>query len=242
MAHGAPDFGMYAPKITVGSLADMGELAARLKSIVTLDRRGDVIFLEDFEAPILNWTKYGVAAGAAQRLYPDEAFMGSQSLYLSPGDAAEDKSGIIRRFHSTANQKYGIEVMTRELTSHPLFDIELYVNDGTIRYWSELRYDPSNDILQILDSGGEFKTIATVIRASAASGQWWPMKLVIDSKTGKYVRGIFLGVEYDLSTEVMKTDTISVFPFIQVSIEVVNALGVAAEALFDNIIITQNEP
>jgi len=55
VAHGTPDWGVTAGARTVYQMTDLGELAVRLGSIVTHDRRGDVIFLEDFEEGMGRW-------------------------------------------------------------------------------------------------------------------------------------------------------------------------------------------
>ncbi|GAH95398.1 unnamed protein product, partial [marine sediment metagenome] len=39
---GQPDYAALAPKEIAASISDMGEVAARLGSIVTYDKRGDV--------------------------------------------------------------------------------------------------------------------------------------------------------------------------------------------------------
>ncbi|GAI56753.1 unnamed protein product, partial [marine sediment metagenome] len=58
MAHGQPDFGMYQIAKTIYRLADMGELAVRLGSIVTHDRRGDVIWMDNFDSGIAKWYQF----------------------------------------------------------------------------------------------------------------------------------------------------------------------------------------
>ncbi|GAI87669.1 unnamed protein product, partial [marine sediment metagenome] len=157
MAHGQPDFGMYAAKETVASLADVGELAARLGSIVAQDRRGDVIFLEDFEAPILNWTGAGPDHGEVQRLYPDAACMGSQCVYLQTGATAEDYSDVIHRIQVTPNQRYGVEARIQRVLGEAYYDIEIWIYNGTVYRRAEWRYDNVNKRLLIIDSGGNPK-------------------------------------------------------------------------------------
>lgn len=242
MAHGAPDFGMYAPKITVGSLADMGELAARLNSIVTLDRRGDVVFMDDFEAPVAQWDLGGLGVGAVYDLYPGEAFMGSQCLRLGSGNSTDDYAVAIRRFHITPNQRYGIEARIRGLTVEADYHVEIYVFDGTNYHAGVWKYNAEDDELTILDSTGADKVIATGIAAAFIYDEWWPMKLVIDSKTLKYVRGLFLGVEYDLSAESLRAELDASPICIQVELEVTTLADAIAGSQWDNFILTQNEP
>ena len=55
MAHGARDFGIYAPKETIVTIEDLGELAVRLGSPVNYDRKGDVVWVDGFEDGIDKW-------------------------------------------------------------------------------------------------------------------------------------------------------------------------------------------
>ena len=59
MGHGYPDYGTQGPVSTVHSIQDLGELAVRLGSIVTFDRRGNVLWLDGFDSGIGAWSKGG---------------------------------------------------------------------------------------------------------------------------------------------------------------------------------------
>ncbi len=242
MAHGQADFGMYAAKETVGSLSDMGELAARLGSIVTLDRRGDVILLEDFEAPILSWTGVGDGDDDVQRLYPGKAFMGSQCLLLLTSTTAGNESYIARRFFATPDQRYGLEARIQFLVTYTYTDLWIDIYTGSKCYEARWRYDNVNFRLLILDSTNNWKEVATGIKAGTTHEEWWPSKLVVDSLTMKYVRGLFLGVEYDLSDESMRRRDSEVPFAIGLGVLVETAANQQQGAFFDNLIITQNEP
>jgi len=239
---GQADFGMYAVKETVGSLADMAELAARLGSLVTLDRRGDVVFLDDFEAPILNWTT-GEGTGAdIERLDPDNAYMGSQSLAMETIATTDAFALAERRIQVTPDQRYGLEARFQRVGITAYYDICIWIYDGTHSRKAELRYDRVNNEVQILDSTGNFKAVVTGIKLPHGYFEFWPAKLVIDSKTMKYVRGIFAGVEYDLSDEALAEDDSVILPSISIALRVTTAIDFTAGARFDNVIVTQNEP
>ncbi len=242
MARGQPDFGAYAAKVNVGSLADMAELAARLGSIVTLDRRGDVILLDDFEDPVLKWTT-GEGTGAdIERLYPGVAYMGSQCLYMETIATTDAFALVERRIQVTPDQSYGLEARLQRVGDAAYYDIAIWIYDGTHYRRAELRYDKVNKELLILDSTGAFKAIATGINLPHTYFEFWPAKLVIDSETMKYVRGIFAGVEYDLSDEAMREDDSVVLPSISIILRVTTPADAAVGVYFDNVVVTQNEP
>lgn len=242
MPHGQPDFGMYAIARTIYRLTDMGELAARLGSLVTLDRRGDVVFLDDFEAPILNWTT-GEGTGADKEwLDPDAAYMGSQSLAMETIAAADAFALAERRVQVTPEQRYGLETRFQRVGITAYYDICTWIYDGTHVRKAELRYDRVNNKVQILDSPDHFKAIATGLELPHDYFEFWPAKLVIDSKTMKYIRVLFAGIEYDVSDEVMVEDDSAVLPSISIVLRVTTAIDTAAGVRFDNVIVTQNEP
>ena len=57
MPRGQADFGQYAVKEVSASISDMGEVAARLGSIDIYDKRGDVVFFDNFEGAFLRWNR-----------------------------------------------------------------------------------------------------------------------------------------------------------------------------------------
>lgn len=243
MGHGGPDWGTAGPLSTVYTIEDMAELAARLGSIDVYDRRGNIVFLEDFEGPLLNWAATGGGVNEEQRLYNESAYQGCQCVYLRPGDDVEDYSQIARRFQVARNQRYSLETRFYHFYGKAAMTVRLIVYEGFKKYTGVWQYDSKAEELLIQLGEDDWKVIDTGIKAGLAFSEWYPSKLVVDSQTNKYVRGLFLGKEYDLSEEALWPDDVAIEThLISVSIIVVNALGVSCYALVDNIIVKQNEP
>jgi len=53
MPRGHPDYGQAGPTSLIATVPDLGELAARLGSNNTWDRRGFILWYDDFEASVL---------------------------------------------------------------------------------------------------------------------------------------------------------------------------------------------
>ena len=81
MTRGQPDFGLYAPKNTLSSMADLGELAIRLGAISSVDRKGSAIALDDFESPLLKWVTAATSGGSVT-LGTTSVRSGSQAIKL----------------------------------------------------------------------------------------------------------------------------------------------------------------
>ena len=79
MAGETPDYGRLSAQATVFPVTDLGELAARLGSIVSHDRRGDVIWLDGFEDGLDKWQPTTSGSGAAVDL-GDHETVGSLPL------------------------------------------------------------------------------------------------------------------------------------------------------------------
>lgn len=74
---------------TGSGLSEMRELAVRLGSIVSFDRRGKVVWLDNFEDNINKWKLFaGVGANNAFALSTDKARNGAKSAKITVGDAA----------------------------------------------------------------------------------------------------------------------------------------------------------
>ncbi len=63
MAHGTPDWAGTAAQSITAPVADMGELAARLKSVDVYDRRGNVILADNFDGGAQTWQFVNSGAG-----------------------------------------------------------------------------------------------------------------------------------------------------------------------------------
>src|SRR3990167_1185649 len=152
MTRSYPDWGRSAPVATVAPLADLGELAARLGSINTYDRRGNVAWLDDFEATLNKWGTGGDGTGNAVAISTSRARHGAQSVKLTTGSTGAKESEI---FHPEAYPvlgKYGIEY-SFVLGSSALYqDVILVHYNGANSYIYQIRYDKGANQLQIVDS------------------------------------------------------------------------------------------
>ena len=110
MAHGQPDFGLYAVKKTVSGLADLGELAVRLGSIITFDRRGDIVWFDDFEGDVFKWERDPSGVDAAIIVSPEAARNGAFSAKLTTGNLADDHATILHHLPYPVTSRVGFEI------------------------------------------------------------------------------------------------------------------------------------
>lgn len=238
MAHGQPDFGMYQLAKTIYRLADMGELAVRLGSIVTYDRRGDVIFMDDFEGGEMKWvdpTAYVVVS-------TDYAFTGSFSCKLTPPAAIGGDRFIGRSIFPGVLGKYGLETTLLLHSDVDMPRIQIgHLVDGVAHFYV-VRYRIAAKTLEYqtgLDAWTEFADGLELFKADPC---WHKFKLVADLATNKFARLLIDEHTYDISSYDPYVGTTAIQNAISVLIGGERAAAVTGSMYVDNAIVTQNEP
>ena len=242
MTHGGPDYGGNAAKATIHGLQDMAELAARLGSIDTFDRRGDIIFLDDFSGGDIHWVKAGGGAGYSHTLSAEHGRSGPFALDMIPGPANNRSVYAKLTLALPVLGKLGFEsaFITNGYVKDYDFEIDTY--DGVNVYYAAVRYSLTDKALYYYDSAGDWVQFASDIDLYSSVYAFHVIKLVADLATGKYVRCILDSGEYDLSAIEMQYFADTTEPQLQVFATFRNSGAYAPEIYFTDVIVTQNEP
>ena len=240
MARTGPDFGISAPQEKVTVLSDLAEHAARLLSPVMFNRSGTVFYIDDFERTELLWTKTGDVGGDVV-ISTASAYTGYKSCKISTADAANKYEKIYKRFFFPTNQQIGLS-FTFQLENSPDYILStIEAGDETNAYKAEIKIDRKNKKLQYLDSDGNYQDIVTGLTIAEDWFFFHFFKLIIDLKTGKYIKLIFDSAEYDLSSYFLRAwdleDEVVMIPTIYL---MSRAAGISS-IYVDNIILTNNE-
>lgn len=242
MTHGQPDFGMYAPKETVYSAADMAELAVRLGSIVSYDRRGDVVWMDDFETPRLRWDKTLNGVGSAIALSYERAKSGNQSVKLDAGTTDSGYVHIDNAFAILNPSRLGFEITFSLNNADIIFQQSVRPYVSGYRYYPYIRYDMSTEKLQLLGDDNLWKDIFT-IDLNKTSHNEHTIKSVIDLNNETYVRLLIDDYEIDVSSYGLYKLTTTQPTGIYVEYWVTGITATSYNSVFaDDFIITQNEP
>lgn len=240
---GAPDWGLTAAKTTLAPVTDLGELAARLGSIVTFDRRGDVVWIDDFEDGALKWALTTVGAGSVLEANADRARSGGNCVHAKPDNNSGDYCNMAMFAPYSSLSKYGFEI-SFTLNDGPIgYIVRLHIYDGTNRQESAIKLDRANKEILYLDSTNDWIKIADITNPNPNTRLFSTVKLVTDFENEKYVRAIFNSVEYDLSTHsTYKVADVTGY-HMQIEFKVLEKAGVGDDDVYiDDAIITQNEP
>ena len=242
MTHGRPDFDLTGSTRTTYPVMDLGELAARVGSPVTFDRRGDVVWFDDFEQPGGKWQIATSGVGATVVRNYVSARNGTFSLNMITGDAVDNYATISRRMPMFNDQRVGVEanIEFSDNTKYTRLWVQWY--DGTNYTTGAVRYNDLTPGFEVLTPGSVWVAITPTIGLYSTLHLWHNIKLVVDYETDKYVRLMVDGVEYDLSAYSLTSLASADYPNLFISLQVTNAAAGNHGIFLDDFIVTINEP
>jgi len=241
MSHTAPDGSWLGVLSTLYALQDLGELAARLGSIVSFDRRGNVFWLDNFEDGAGKWTLAYSGTGAGTALVATTAHSGAYSLKLTTGDAEDDYAYAEKRMSYPGLEGLGLECSFASDAVTPTVTLQLLVRGAATSYWASVRYSWERDVVEYLDENNAWQTLASSVDLANTRYVFHAMKLVADFSTGKYIRCILGDVEYDMSAYDLRSVSVAQTPILHGRITVETEAGANEPVFIDNVIFTRNE-
>lgn len=242
MARGYPDFGQTQSRKQLYTMLDSGELAARLGSIITFDRRGDVVWFDDFESPLERWEVSGYGTGIDLALDTSRARSGCQCMKLTTPSSGIYTVGASRYFHPLTPQRLGIEVAFSHDDDLRYFLIYVYRYDGVEYHQAIARVDFTNEKFQIQDDTATFVDIETDVDLYSSAYLFHCLKIVIDFDTDKYVRAMLGSYNWDLSAYSLYSTANTEASKIRVCPYATAPDSTQCDIYLDDFILTQNEP
>jgi len=242
MAHGYYDYGVSRSVPTVHASPDIAEGAVRLGAISSVDRRGNVIGYDDFEPSTFKWITASVPGGYESSRSADYANSGSFSLKMPVPPGADNWTHAARTFGAQVMGKIGVEFKFTWEDIYTYLELYYEVATGVEDYTARVRYNFIGYVLEYFDSAGAWQPLATDVHILLEAGFFHPIKLVVDSVTGYYVRLIFDGIEYDMSQYQMQRFAPETRRYIATLIVFYNIGAAARTRYVDDVIVTQNEP
>lgn len=242
MPHGRPDWLLTSATRQTFPLTDLGELAARLGSIVTFDRRGDVVFLDGFEDGLIKWSQATSGTGAAVAVDTANARNGAQSIKLTGGSDTGRSAQITHRQPVQLLGSVGVEVSFYYDSQNDNLSIQVTLNDGQGTWDFEVRYTQSTSLLEYLDSGGAFQTLDDSKVLTQLSKQFHTLKVVLDMSTMTYRRVLLDSSAYDLSGIGGSAGVVGNSPEVTATVRQLSRAGSNDALYVDDAIFTQNEP
>jgi len=245
MVHGAPDYGIYAPKTTITALEDLAEAVVRLGGVVTFDRAGDVIYLDDYEAPIEKFEDNSSILGSSV-LDTTVAMSGAQSVLFTTGANDGDYASIRHILAPLGLGRQGIKVSASlyEMVDYDSnYEIKVTHYSGTHLSTFGVRIYPFSKKLEYINAAGNWTPFETALNfGTFLTSSWHHIKLVVDLDTSKYVKLLIDGLSWDMSTYSFRKTGNPATPYLQVNFEIYNYTDDVLTCWQDDFVYTINEP
>ena len=242
MPHGQPDFGAQAAKETVYGLPDMGELAARLGSIVTYDRRGDVIFLEDFSGGLTRWGVNKVSL-ASDALITNEVFRTRGCCCkLITGTNLSGAVVLWKLFAPPVLSRVGFEFSFQTSLNITAFEFVLQLYDGVDGVAFAVHYNNATGLFRYRNSAGAYVDLGLPYQLFTDATMFHTLKLVGDYITNKYIRVLLNNFSRDLSGIDGQITPDVRLPQMEVALYLFGAAPAQGNFYVADVIFTQNEP
>ena len=242
MARDLPDWGAQSAQKTVYEVTDLGELAARLGSIVTHDRRGDVVWLDDFENGLDKWETVTGGTGAGVDLSITRSRNGLFCARLVGGSDGTRQAEIQRWLPFPVLTSFGVEESFALPGDIEKIRFGVGIYDGTNLTAYNIEYVASSLDLSYLDVDGVAVPFATDLSFVARDSLFHTIKVVVDGENGEYGHVILDNVGYpltDIPAQVIADATLPTFHF---HVRMFSHSGHNDVLLVDDAIVTQNEP
>ena len=242
MVHTLPDYTTQYKLATVFGQIDSGELAARLGSIVTFDRRGNVVWMDDFEGVKLLWDVATDETGYAA-LNTTRALNGSQSCKMNAGGTATGNNVYIQKVLAyPVKSKIGFEITNTWHAWIEDFIWRIMLYDGTYLHRAEIKWNDTNNKLYYYGDADDWVEFASDVDMLLTTSSFNICKLVVDFVNGKYSRFIFNEATYDLSSYSYYRTLQSLSSRLYTTFEIIGEANRDTVVYVDNAIVTQNEP
>lgn len=242
MAHGKPDWGESKPTATIYPLSDLGELAARMGSINTFDRRGDVVWMDDFEDNIDKWQPSETGTGATVALSADEARSGGKCCKLTTGNEINNFTGILYHLGPSAiASRMGLE-FSFILNHNARLYMRISAQQDVWTHACYFRYNPTDELLEYSNAAAVWTELVPNLKLKEGNC-WHTIKMVADfTGSGEYVRLMLDNLTPSVSGLSMRGYAGAGADYLLVWIQCQALTAENHDMYIDDVIITQNEP
>lgn len=241
MVHSLPDYTSKFKNEKIFDVVDIGEAAVRLGSPSMEDRRGNVIWFDDFEGVSTKWDTTAAGAGASAALNAEYSWRGDNSFRLTTANTTDAFAFMQKRFTPPSDYLVGAECHVRLDEENCYFDLHQQGWTPTDSYLGSMRILPDTYELQIRTGLLVWTTISTDAFTDIYEELWIMLKLVIDWNTKTYVRAIVGHNEYDLSAYNLLSMGAGPEPCHRINMRITTEEDDNHSIYVDNFILTQNE-
>jgi len=188
--HGRPDWYNITPLVQIHASEDINELAARLGSPDTFDRRGNVSHIYTFESGLGEVETQAVVSGSACYLTASPSYLGKPVADLYTIGNVNAYTLVSGRGSTEQAQTYGAEFIFSQSAQE--YQIIFYLNYtfGSYLYSSGIKLNPATSAAYYYDSSGNWIQITGTFTIYDMPNLFNNLKLAIDIANTQYLRFI----------------------------------------------------
>lgn len=218
------------------------ELAARLGSVRTHDRRGNTYYTTSFEHGIADWVKVTEGLGSSVRLVPTEYRTGGYSVRCCTRANALAWAGASIKLPLLTPGAMGISCAWRAPEGVDRFFARMFWYSEDTALEGMIEYCEEDGILKIGQDGGAWHILAEGLTLYPGTVPWHVIKLVVNFDTGYYVRAIVDRGEWDISDKVCMTAALLQRNTVAIDFTAQNVNAVSRNTYIDDVVLTAGEP
>ncbi|MBA7568659.1 hypothetical protein ES708_10393 [subsurface metagenome] len=227
----------WGKKISVG----IAELAARLGSPISWDRRGQVVQIITFENGFGNVYHSGAFEGGGVFLCPTTFMTGGYSAKLDTGTAITTYADLYAFGDFPPSTRLGFEWVFSAEGSPSEVTLFGKIWDGADEHKAHVNIDGTTNKIQVWKKGGGYHDVAD-FEFTLDERAFISIKAVIDIGTEHWVRLMVRGEAHDLSAVETAKETLVTYPYVECGMKVVEKTAAQQLVYLDRMVVTTNEP
>jgi len=244
---GLPDYAVRKPvgTVPVGPVytsTDIAELAARLGSPVTFDRRGNVVWMDDFEGSLAKWL-VGTTFGRGEvAISNDHSRSKDFSAKLQTGNMVGDWACLCCSLGLPVISRMGVEFSfaTEQYDLGIELSVYLYLPEECLQ--ATIKWATNTSKITYLNSAGGWPELPGLFPANLEEHHFNTVKLVNDFVGKTYGRLLWNNQVIDMSAFPLYHPGGDYPPYLYAHIIIRTEAALTRKIYVDDVIITQNEP
>jgi len=237
-----PDDYPWLPGSSRFPIADLGELAARLASPVTYDRRGEVLWMDVCGRGFSPY--YTRISGTGSEIYLDCNYShhGGYVIVLKGGSNGSRYAAIYKRIGLFGVTSVGLEVAVSLITVNNYFQLHMEKQERNVYKCSDIGLWADEQKVKYKDTSEVWQDIITGVVLDDPNGVIQHVKYVVDFENNEYKRLLFNEQSYDLAGIPIYTKVVSHTEQFSIRLEENSRVGYNDVAQVAHVIVTGNEP